>query len=232
MEKLNSISESLYSESPIVKNKREAHELGVCEGRLREAILSDLEKSRKNFDRPHTEGVVNYVKKILDNSPDLDEKLDRTVIVIAAYAHDWGYIEGGSDFSAMYKAGKQAQIKEQHAIFSRDKLKNLLDESEFDFLTDERKERALLLTLTHDNVEDLTDEDQKVLMEADTLGAIDVDVVAPTFDPEANAKYLRTSLIKRTSRFISSYSKQVLSETLKKRQEYYDAMYERWDWEI
>jgi len=53
---------------------------------LKEKILPDLEKSRGGFDAIHTLEIVEWIKKIIDHNPEL--KLDREVLIIAAYAHD------------------------------------------------------------------------------------------------------------------------------------------------
>ena len=55
---------------------------------LQEQIFPDLEKGRPT-DKPHTLDVVNKIKDIIANTPEL--KLDTEVLIIAAYAHDWGY---------------------------------------------------------------------------------------------------------------------------------------------
>ena len=56
---------------------------------LKSTILSELEAGRPNWDKPHTEAVVEHIKAIINSEPSLN--LDTEVIVIAAYAHDWGY---------------------------------------------------------------------------------------------------------------------------------------------
>lgn len=56
---------------------------------LQKAIFPDLERGRPGWDKPHTEAVVHHMKKLLLNFD--GEKLDEYVLLIAAYAHDWGY---------------------------------------------------------------------------------------------------------------------------------------------
>jgi hypothetical protein len=65
--------------------------LNNLEEYLKERILPDLEKSRGGFDKIHTLEVVTWLKQIIDHNPKL--KLDETVLIIAAYAHDWGYAD-------------------------------------------------------------------------------------------------------------------------------------------
>ncbi|PIP66932.1 MAG: hypothetical protein COV79_04525 [Parcubacteria group bacterium CG11_big_fil_rev_8_21_14_0_20_41_14] len=66
-------------------------DLNNLEEYLKEKILPDLEKSRGGFDKIHTLEVVVWLKQIIDHNPEL--KLDETVLIIAAYAHDWGYAD-------------------------------------------------------------------------------------------------------------------------------------------
>ena len=76
----------------------------VVEKVLRQVILKDLtNKGRPNWDRPHTEAVVYWMKHLLTklNPPELNSK----VLITAAYAHDWGYIN-------LFTPGKQATIEE------------------------------------------------------------------------------------------------------------------------
>ncbi|NCO12285.1 MAG: hypothetical protein COZ34_04455 [Candidatus Pacebacteria bacterium CG_4_10_14_3_um_filter_34_15] len=66
---------------------------------LKQIILKDLSKGRKNFDKPHTEAIVYWMKHLLKM---LEEKkvpktndqprLDSQVLITAAYAHDWRYV--------------------------------------------------------------------------------------------------------------------------------------------
>ena len=56
---------------------------------LQNAIFPELEKGRPNWDKPHTSAVVHFYKQIIQNSPNI--RVDFIVILIAAYAHDWGY---------------------------------------------------------------------------------------------------------------------------------------------
>ena len=57
---------------------------------LKQIILKDLANlGRVNWDKPHTEAVVYWMKQLLPKLLSLD--LDSQVLITAAYAHDWGY---------------------------------------------------------------------------------------------------------------------------------------------
>lgn len=97
-------------------------------------IFPDLEKGRPGWDKPHTEAVVRYIKEIIGANPNLD--LDTDVLIISAYAHDWGY-------SGLFVAGRpvtlaeNADKKEIHMQLGAQKIRELLNETEFDYLTNE-----------------------------------------------------------------------------------------------
>lgn len=185
---------------------------------LKRTILPELEVGRPNFDRPHTEAVVYYIKEIIMNNPGLD--LDRDVLIIAAYAHDWGY-------SGLFKKGKPIEIddvakaKKNHMTISVSKLKELLKSHEFGFLSDERKERAIHLVEIHDELDVLKDNDEFVLMEADTLGGLDVSMLKPTFNKISNTKYMKNVKTKRYPLFFTEYGKEKFKKLYKSRKAYY-----------
>lgn len=188
---------------------------------LKTKILPELEAGRPNWDKPHTEAVVAYVKSILDNTPSLN--VDRVVLVIAAYAHDWGY-------AGLFSNGKQLNIddvnnaKARHMQLSADKLREFLTDSGFDFMSDKQKERAIHLVSCHDNLESLKDTDELVLMEADTLGWLDVAKVKPSFDKVSNQKYMEGVRSKRLPLFITEYGRHVFETLYQSREKYYLAL--------
>ena len=185
---------------------------------LAKTVLPELEAGRPNFDKPHTKAVVEYIKAIMDNHPELN--LDRDVSVIAAYAHDWGY-------TGLFQDGKQIEIddvgeaKKTHMLLGVDKLTVLLRDGVFNFLSKERKQRAIHLVGVHDDLKVLRDTDELVLMEADTLGGLDVSKIKPTFNKLSNTKYMQNVRNKRYPLFITKYSKQQFEKLYKLREDYY-----------
>ncbi len=185
---------------------------------LKSTILPELEAGRPNWDKPHTETVVEYIKAIINHSPELN--LDKDVLIIAAYAHDWGY-------AGLFKDGKPLNLddvnnaKEAHMKIGADKLKTLLANKLFDFLSVAQKERIIHLVRIHDNLQSLEEPDELALMEADVLGGLDIEKVKPNFDRVSNDKYLRDVKSKRFPMFITDYGKQQFEKLYKSRQEYY-----------
>lgn len=192
--------------------------LNTLEEYLKDKILPKLEEGRPNWDKPHTEAVVHYLKKIIDNSPDLD--LDREVLLIAAYTHDWGY-------AGLFRDGKPLDyenvesVKQSHMEIGAKKVKELLKNSVFSGLSGGQKKRVIHLVKIHDSLNKLKDNDELVLMEADTLAGLDVEKVKPGFDKDSNDRYMAGVKKKRYSKFISEYAKGGFERLFKLRKEYY-----------
>ena len=90
-----------------------------------------------------------------------------------------------------YKIKGHVAISNFHTTLTRKKLEELLQRPEFSFLSESQKARATHLVNVHDKINELKDPDELILMEADTLGALDVTLVTPSFDVESNDKWMR-----------------------------------------
>jgi len=184
---------------------------------LKEKILADLENSRGGFDKIHTLEVVDWLKQIIKQNPELN--LDETVLLIAAYAHDWGYSE-------IFKEGQVMSFelvenaKSSHMELGARKIKKLLEEDFFSFLTNEQKERCVHLVAVHDKKLEIKDTDELILAEADMLSGLDV-TDKPMFDAESNKKYMEAFMRDRMPKFITKFSKDKVKKLIQKRQEYY-----------
>lgn len=187
---------------------------------LKKTIFPELELGRPNWDKPHTEVVVKYIKTIISSSPSLS--VDQDVLIIAAYAHDWGY-------SGLYRKGKPLKLtdivsaKKTHMNIGALKIAKLLSNRSFDFLSENQKQRIVHLVQRHDMLPILKDDDELILMEADTLGGLDVTKVKPTFDKESNDKYMKGVKTKRYPMFITDYSKKQFEKLYKLREVYYES---------
>ena len=185
---------------------------------LQKKIFPELESGRPNWDRPHTLAVVKHIKAIIKNSPSLN--LDEDALVIAAYAHDWGYAD-------LFEGGKPLSLddvnsaKKAHMIIGAKKITKLLKNTTFNFLTKTQKLRIAHLVRVHDKVNILKDVDELVLMEADTLGGLDITMVKPSFDKDSNERYMRGVKMKRFPLFITDYGKQAFKKLFKSRKDYY-----------
>lgn len=185
---------------------------------LQDTIFPQLEAGRPNWDKPHTEAVVAHIKQLIEANPQLS--LDREVLIIAAYAHDWGYVglfRNGQKFSL----DDVTSAKEAHMTIGAEKLRELLKDPRFDALSVERKARAVHLVFVHDKLKELKEVDELILMEADTLGGLDVERVEPSFDIESNERYMSDVRSKRLPLFITEYGKREFERLYGLREEYY-----------
>jgi hypothetical protein len=187
---------------------------------LQDTIFPDLEEGRPNWDKPHTEAVVSYMKEIIENVPSLKEMED--VLIISAYAHDWGY-------AGLFHDGKPVDIerikesKKLHMILGAEKIKNLLKEPIFDYLSKEQKERIIHLVRVHDRLDDyLKAEDELTLFEADLMGMLDVVKVKPTFDKETNDSWMQVCRKQRFHQLYHEYSRKKVEELFAERMAYFE----------
>ncbi len=184
---------------------------------LKEHIFPELEKGRAGFDMPHTQAVVFYLKEILNNSPSIN--VDNIVLLIAAYAHDWGYADLFTQGKPInYEEVKNA--KKLHMELGVQKIHSLLKDPFFSFITTEQKERIIHLVGIHDKLVELKEIDELVLMEADTLGGLDIKLITPFKDKESNIKYIEGVKAKRVPLFITEFGKSKVEELIKKREQY------------
>lgn len=189
-----------------------------CKRFLQDTIFPDLEKGRSDFDKPHTKAVVEHTKGIVDNSS--EHNLDRDVLIIAAYAHDWGYSGLFRDDKPLDYDGV-SDAKKAHMKIGADKLKELLKDEVFSFLSEKQKLRVIHLVQVHDDLKVLKDTDELVLMEADTLGSLDVEKVKPTYDKTSNDKYMEEVLKKRFPLFVTEYGKKQFRRLYEARKSFY-----------
>jgi len=192
---------------------------------LREVILPELKEGRPDFDLAHTEAVVVWMKRLLESlgfGPTKGEKndsaIDARVMVTAAYAHDWGYVglfPDGANYDQV-----QA-MKPKHMEKGAEKIEKLLKEKLSDGYTNNQIDRVAHLVRVHDKLEVVSDEDELLLVEADTLGALDADLVTPTFSKADNQRYVVELERKRRPLFIHKAAVKAYDELLIKRINFY-----------
>lgn len=179
---------------------------------LQSNIFPDLDKGRPDWDKKHTQAVIFHLKDILTHSPQFI--VDSQVLLISAYAHDWGY-------SGIYKNGQRIQPKDNHMLISAQKIDKLLQQLIFNFLSSSQKRRIVDLVQFHDDLKHKTKEDEIILFESDTLGALDVSFVKPTFSPSKNAQWLSDLLSQRLPLFITPYGRSKFKRLFELRRNYY-----------
>lgn len=160
--------------------------------------LGILLHGRPGWDVPHTLAVVNWANKLARS-----QGLDIKVLITAAYLHDIGYF---GQFEGLVSADldKVMDKKERHMVVGAAMATSFLGSDEIrKYLTTAQIERIIHLVSVHDRVGILSSIDEIVLMEADSLGAIDIDFVEPTYKGKEAIYYLETRMIKRRSGFVT-----------------------------
>ncbi|MEA2056135.1 MAG: hypothetical protein U9O78_00240 [Patescibacteria group bacterium] len=186
---------------------------------LRQIILKDLaNKGRRGWDKPHTEAVVYWIKYLLE---EIDQEFDHLVMVTAAYAHDWGYMglfEGidSSDYREIIKR------KKMHMKLGADKIEQLIYRRLSRFFTEKQTLRTVYLVEWHDAFDKIKDEDQVLLLEADTLGAMDMSRLPGGMSYESNQKYVRDVREKRFPLFRHKVAKEMGEKLLQERIDFYE----------
>lgn len=158
------------------------------------------------------------MKKIIKHNPDL--KLDKTVLLIASYAHDWGYSKIFTEGQIM-NAKIIEKAKPLHMKLGAEKTKKLLQDEFFSFLTPEQKTRCIHLVAVHDKKFEIKDTDEIILMEADVLSGLDVNTKKPILDAKSNKEFMASMLNIRIPKFITEFSKKEATRLIQARKKYY-----------
>ncbi len=159
---------------------------------LRQIILKDLANhGRPNWDKPHTEAVVYWMKELL---PQVGlNNFNPQVMIAAAYAHDWGYASLFSQEQTLSLSQIMAK-KQLHMKLGAEKIERLLYQRLSRYFSTAEILRVHDLVAVHDQLDRLQAEDELLLMECDTLGMLDSTRVQPTFSPADNERFMKNSI--------------------------------------
>lgn len=187
--------------------------------------LEFLRQGRPQWDEPHTRAVVDYAKELVQAArKELAQaaQVDELVVLTAAWLHDIGYFglfEGPTSGGYQAVSAQKALHMEVGARLADEFLRR---PDVAGFYTREQRQRVVHLVRVHDLLEQLEALDEIVLMEADTLGALDVRRVTPTFDYESGRRHLEEVRIRRAPRFQTALGKRYLEEVLPLRVAYFE----------
>ena len=170
--------------------------------------VSFLKEGRADWDVPHTRSVVYYADLLAQAA-----EADRLVLTTAAWLHDIGY-HGLFDEGDSSRYGHVQDKKILHMLRGADMAREFLERDEvIRRYTADQRERIIHLVGIHDKLDELRELDELMLMEADTLGAIDIARVKPTFDGAGAEKYIAKLKAKRLPLFRTTVGKD-LAEVL------------------
>jgi len=178
---------------------------------IKEYALKHLAQGRADFDVPHTQAVAYYASLLASEAG-----VDTHVLETVAWFHDMGYA-GLFDEQGSTEYNNVMDRKALHMERSTTLTKEFFRTSEAArFFSRKQIARVIYLVSTHDDLENLSSFDQFVFMEADTLGAIDLQRVPFAFDHENGMKYITKMRERRVPRFVTPLGKTLLGELLPK----------------
>lgn len=182
----------------------------AAEKKLKDRVIAILENGRPKWDVAHTLLAVGYMRKLIRA-----EGGDETTLISAMYLHDIGYIglikEG-------YKLNEVMDSKALHMEVGARQAKQLLKELEYPAKV---IEKIVHLVKMHDKVAELTTKEELLVMEADTLAALNTRRIKPTFNREDYLKYLSDVEKIRVPRFVTKKGKNILVKLLREAKSYY-----------
>jgi putative nucleotidyltransferase with HDIG domain len=178
--------------------------------RLAEAYaVGFLRQGRAGWDEPHTRAVVYYAETLATAAG-----VDMLVAVTVAWLHDIGYAglfaKADSRRHEVVRSRKALHM-ERGAALAREFVAR---PDVAPFYTPAQRDRIVHLVGVHDNVEALSAPDEIIFVEADTLGALDIHRVTPTYDYQRGLRYLEGVRRRRAPRFATSLGRQYLAELL------------------
>lgn len=152
------------------------------EEKIKEEVVSLLEKGKPDWDIPHTLSAVKWMKKIVRETG-ADEK----ILVTAIYFHDTGYPELEKEYSFEESIIAKKNHAKRGAIFARNFLETLSEFSEEDIV------EICRLVENHDVHDNIGENDlnRQLIFEADGLAQLDWEACPPNFDKENCLKWIK-----------------------------------------
>ncbi len=185
------------------------------ENKIKEKVLSYLEKGRPGWDVPHTLACVHWMKELLKN-----EKGNPKILIPTIYFHDIGYIELMEENKNL-DLKRNMDMKEEH--MKRGAIIAIKILNEVGGFSQEEIERICYLVSIHDSYEKISesnDNEAQLVYEADGLGQIDRERVKPTYSKEDAGIFLRDFQNKRGLRFKTESGKIFYKELIEKAKKY------------
>lgn len=180
------------------------------ENQIKSESKKYLKNGRPDFDIPHTLCAVYWMKQLLKT-----EKGDKKILITTMYLHDIGY---SNLFKKNHGFNDVKKVKSLHmkrgALFSKKILKNL------SFKESEIKKISHLVRI-HDELEKISTSDEVLVMEADSLSALDRKRVPSNFNKKDYAMWLNDFETKRAPRFKTKTGKKHMKKLMKYAKSYY-----------
>ena len=182
------------------------------EGKLKEKAIFYTEQSRPDWNIPHLNAAIYYMKELIKN-----EDGDPKILLPAIYLHDIGYagfLKKGYTFEDNLKA------KEEHMIRGAKLSKALL--KDLNYFSPEEIDKISKLIEMHDNLNKIRNSEAQLVFEADSLGQVDIKRVRPNFDRENYLKWLADFKKRRVPLFKTRTGLEILKKLLPVAENFFD----------
>ncbi len=179
------------------------------EDKIKKEALKYLEQGKEYWDAPHTLAAVDWMRKLIEK-----EGGNEKILVTTMYLHDIGYMnKAGYGFDDIMKdtklnheeigAREAGKVLEKTGGFSPEEIKQIVH-----------------LVRYHDHLDNIDTHEKQLVMEADSLAAINWTRVKPTFSKEDTARYLEHFKKIRVNKFRTETGKKFLKILMKKAEDY------------
>jgi len=179
------------------------------EKKVKKEAFIYLEKGREGWGIPHTIATVYWMRKLIEK-----EGGNEKILVTTMYLHDIGYQVKKNDGFDTIMAGNKLDHEEIGAALAEKILKKTGG------FSPEETNHIVHLVRYHDHLDNIDSHDSQMVMEADSLGAIDWERVKPNFTKEDTARYLEHFKKNRVNKFQTKTGKKFLKEVLEKAEKY------------
>lgn len=155
--------------------------------------------TRPQFDAPHARAATLWMLEILEGLKEnggLPDGIDPVVLLTAIRLHDIGY-------AGLFKSGilaDQSAVldqKQHHMLRGSWRVRDFLELFAYAFLTPAQIEEVVFLVRIHDELDQVATLGELLIVEADTLGMLDVALVEPTYHGEDALKFLSAQKTER-----------------------------------
>lgn len=167
--------------------------------------LNILKEGRPDFDVPHSLGVTYWMTELVEEFYGNDQigqyKDEVLVLITTALLHDIGYY---GEFAGIDMADYATvhDKKEKHMLVGAEMARQFLSEQASQYLTEAQIDIVAYLISIHDKLDEITTEFGHLLVQADTLGMLDVDWVEPTYKGEEALGFLEKEKTKNRLAFL------------------------------
>jgi putative nucleotidyltransferase with HDIG domain len=178
---------------------------------------------RPNWDLPHTRSVAYYAYRITRSLP--EGWVDPMTVITAAVLHDIGY-SGMFDSNIRGSLDLVRGAKKLHMERGAQMAEEFLRRPDVAaYYTDQQRQDIPAIIAIHDDLKQVAALDSlntRVVVESDTLGALDTRIATPTFTGEEGLNHIESLQRKRVPVFVTDLGRLYLDALLPQSIRYFE----------